>query len=260
MWCVSYRSTLSFTALGRSSSSMIWLTPWSTITWPTDRNAHQRDSTLMCWSREYMHKQHYLDLQTHSTYCSGGTLVMQLRLHLKNTHSALRDSVCVYLFITISERLGCVCRLLSLPPLLFRFLLFSVLCFTLAILSDENFVTCLMHGCTYSSLKYIKRPTNPLCGFPCPTTHIDWWKWCWQCSQTSFDSRVWTGVLAVEPLNVCLMELKMDKNQEWEDKQGNGLGYWIGFQTASSSWNRRASLVLYVCLLFIEHSSFCSVC
>ncbi len=121
MWCVSYRSTLSFTALGRSSSSMIWLTPWSTITWPTDRNAHQRDSTLMCWSREYMHKQHYPDLQTHSTYCSGGTLVMQLRLHLKNTHTALRDSVCVYLFITISERLGCVCRLLSLPPLLFRF-------------------------------------------------------------------------------------------------------------------------------------------
>lgn len=27
---------------------------------------------------------------------------------------------------------------------------------------------------------------NPLCGLPCPTTHIDWWKWCWKCAQTSF--------------------------------------------------------------------------
>ncbi len=41
------------------------------------------------------------------------------------THTALRDSVCVYLFITIHERLGCICRLLSLPPLFFPFFYYS---------------------------------------------------------------------------------------------------------------------------------------
>lgn len=195
MWCVSYRSTLSFTALGRSSSSMIWLTPWSTITWPTDRTAHQRDSTLMCWSREFMHihKQHYPDLQTHSTYCSAGTLVMQLRLHLKNTqHTALRDSVCVYLFITIYVRLGCVCRLLSLPPLLFPFFIILRPLFHFG--DSLRWELCyLPHAWMHIFITQVfKKTYNPLCGFPCPTTHIDWWKWCWQCSQTSFDSHVWS--------------------------------------------------------------------
>ncbi len=69
-----------------------------------------------------------------------------------------------------------------------------------------------MHGCTYSSLKYIKRPTILSVAYRVlPLTLID---------GRDADNvhkqalTVMRGALAAEPLKICLMELKVDKNQE----------------------------------------------
>lgn len=149
------------------------LEPWvhahtqTTLPWSTD--------ILFCWHLSY------------ATQTSSQEYTI--------THTALRDSVCVYLFITIYERLGCVSRLLSLPPLLFPFVNFlrPLFHFGDSLRWELGGFCYLPHAWMHMFITQVfKKTYNPLCGLLCPTTHTDWWEWCWQCSQTSFDSHVWS--------------------------------------------------------------------